>query len=367
MNPNVIIKTLLIISNSNLLSVRLLYSVSRFCIMFDGKKVLITGGTGSLGIALTRKLLKTDVEIIRIYSRNESKQVEMQAKMTDPRLRFLIGDVRDLERLTRAVEDVDIVIHAAALKHVPIVEYNPFEAIKTNVLGSQNIIDACLRENVETVICVGTDKAVSPLNTYGATKHLMEKLFVTASNYVNPVRYKTKFLAVRYGNVLGSSNSVIPKFIEQIQSGKNITITDPNMTRFTITMDQAVNLILTAIKKGHGGEIFIPKLKAYNLDTLKNAILDILKKSVKTEKIPVRQGEKFHESLINSEELRNTFEIDNLYVILDKQMHATTFSKWNDLKETSLKDQYSSNNVEILTKEKLIDIIIKEGLVTTDE
>ena len=367
MNPNVIIKTLLIISNSNLLSVRLLYSVSRFCIMFDGKKVLITGGTGSLGIALTRKLLKTDVEIIRIYSRNESKQVEMQAKMTDPRLRFLIGDVRDLERLTRAVEDVDIVIHAAALKHVPIVEYNPFEAIKTNVLGSQNVIDACLRENVETVICVGTDKAVSPLNTYGATKHLMEKLFVTASNYVNPVRYKTKFLAVRYGNVLGSSNSVIPKFIEQIQSGKNITITDPNMTRFTITMDQAVNLILTAIKKGHGGEIFIPKLKAYNLDTLKNAILDILKKSVKTEKIPVRQGEKFHESLINSEELRNTFEIDNLYVILDKQMHATTFSKWNDLKETSLKDQYSSNNVEILTKEKLIDIIIKEGLVTTDE
>ena len=367
MNPNVIIKTLLIISNSNLLSVRLLYSVSRFCIMFDGKKVLITGGTGSLGIALTRKLLETDVEIIRIYSRNESKQVEMQAKMTDPRLRFLIGDVRDLERLTRAVEDVDIVIHAAALKHVPIVEYNPFEAIKTNVLGSQNIIDACLRENVETVICVGTDKAVSPLNTYGATKHLMEKLFVTASNYVNPVRYKTKFLAVRYGNVLGSSNSVIPKFIEQIQSGKNITITDPNMTRFTITMDQAVNLILTAIKKGHGGEIFIPKLKAYNLDTLKNAILDILKKSAKTEKIPVRQGEKFHESLINSEELRNTFEIDNLYVILDKQMHAVTFSKWNDLKETSLKDQYSSDNVEILTKEKLIDIIIKEGLVTTDE
>ena len=367
MNPNVIIKTLLIISNSNLLSVRLLYSVSRFCIMFDGKKVLITGGTGSLGIALTRKLLETDVEIIRIYSRNESKQVEMQTKMTDPRLRFLIGDVRDLERLTRAVEDVDIVIHAAALKHVPIVEYNPFEAIKTNVLGSQNVIDACLRENVETVICVGTDKAVSPLNTYGATKHLMEKLFVTASNYVNPVRYKTKFLAVRYGNVLGSSNSVIPKFIEQIQSGKNITITDPNMTRFTITMDQAVNLILTAIKKGHGGEIFIPKLKAYNLDTLKNAILDILKKSVKTEKIPVRQGEKFHESLINSEELRNTFEIDNLYVILDKQMHATTFSKWNDLKETSLKDQYSSDNVEILTKEKLIDIIIKEGLVTTDE
>ena len=335
--------------------------------MLDHKKILITGGTGSLGIALTKKLLETNAKIIRIYSRNESKQVEMQDQFNDPRLRFLVGDVRDLERLTKAMEDIDVVFHAAALKHVPIVEYNPFEAIKTNVLGSQNVIDACLKENVEVAVCIGTDKAVSPLNTYGATKHLMEKLFITASNYINPVRYKTKFLAVRYGNVLGSSNSVIPKFIEQIQSGKNLTITDPSMTRFTITMDQAIELILTAIKKGHGGEIFIPKLKSYKLDTLKDAILDILKKSVKTEKIPVRQGEKFHESLINSEELRNTFEVDNLYVILDKQMHSATFSKWNDLKETSLKEQYSSDNVEILTKEKLIDIIIKEGLLTTNE
>jgi len=339
----------------------------RFGMMLDDKKILITGGTGSLGLALTKKLLETNAKIIRIYSRNESKQVEMREQFNDPRLRFLIGDVRDLERLTKAMEDIDIVFHTAALKHVPIVEYNPFEAIKTNVLGSQNIIDACLKENVEVAVCIGTDKAVSPLNTYGATKHLMEKLFVTASNYINPVRYKTKFLAVRYGNVLGSSNSVIPKFIEQIQSGKNLTITDPSMTRFTITMEQAIELILTAVKMGHGGEIFIPKLKAYNLDTLKNAILDILKKSAKTEKIPVRQGEKFHESLINSEELRNTFEIDNLYVILDKQMNPTTFSKWNDLKETSLTEQYSSDKVEILTKEKLIDIIINEGLLTTNE
>ncbi len=265
------------------------------------------------------------------------------------------------------MEDIDIVFHAAALKHVPIVEYNPFEAIKTNVLGSQNVIDACLKENVETAVCIGTDKAVSPLNTYGATKHLMEKLFVTASNYINPLRYKTKFLAVRYGNVLGSSNSVIPKFIEQIQSGKNLTITDPNMTRFTITMNQAVDLILTAIEKGHGGEVFVPKLKAYRLDILKDAILDILKTSVKIEKIPVRQGEKYHEALINSEELRNTFEIDSLYIILNKQMHRATFSKWNDLKITTLNHEYSSDKVEILTKEKLIDIIIKEGLLTRNE
>jgi len=335
--------------------------------MLDGKKVLITGGTGSLGTALTKKLLESKVEAIRIYSRNEARQIAMENEFDDPRLRFLIGDVRDLERLTKAMDDIDIVFHTAALKHVPIVEYNPFEAIKTNVLGSQNVIDACLKENVEVAVCIGTDKAVSPLNTYGATKHLMEKLFVTASNYTNPLRYKTKFLAVRYGNVLGSSNSVIPKFIEQIRSGKNLTITDPSMTRFTITMDQALELILIALEKGHGGEVFVPKLKAYSLDTLKDAILDILKTSVKIEKIPVRQGEKFHESLISSEELRNTFEIDNLYVILDKQMHKTTFSKWNNLKETSLKDQYSSNKVEAFTKEKLIDIIIKEELVNRNE
>jgi UDP-N-acetylglucosamine 4,6-dehydratase/UDP-glucose 4-epimerase len=335
--------------------------------MLDDKKVLITGGTGSLGLALTKKLLATNVKIIRIYSRNESKQVEMRDQLDDSRLRFLIGDVRDLERLTKAMEDIDIVFHAAALKHVPIVEYNPFEAIKTNVLGSQNVIDACLKENVEVAVCIGTDKAVSPLNTYGATKHLMEKLFVTASNYINPIRHKTRFLAVRYGNVLGSSNSVIPKFIEQIKSGKNLTITDPNMTRFTITMDQALELILTAVKKGYGGEVFVPKLQAYKLDTLKDAILEILKINAKIEKIPVRQGEKFHESLINSEELRNTFEVDNLYVILDKEMHSTTFSKWNNLKQTSLNDQYSSDKVEILTKKKLIHIITKEGLVIPNE
>ena len=335
--------------------------------MFDGKKILITGGTGSLGKGLTKRLLSYNVDSIRIYSRNENQQVKMQSEFNDKRLRFLIGDIRDLSRLARALEGIDIVFHAAALKHVPVVEYNPFEAVQTNILGSQNVINASLEENVEICICIGTDKAVAPFNTYGATKLLMEKLFVTASNYIDTARHKTKFLAVRYGNVLGSSNSVIPKFIEQIQSGKNLTITDPSMTRFTITMDQALELILTAIKKGHGGEVFVPKLKAYRLDILKDAILDILKTSAEIEKIPVRHGEKFHESLINSEELRNTFEVDNLYVILDKQMHSDTISKWNNLKETSLKDQYSSDKVEILTKEELISIIIKVGLLTRNE
>jgi UDP-N-acetylglucosamine 4,6-dehydratase/UDP-glucose 4-epimerase len=331
--------------------------------MFEGKKVLITGGTGSLGIALTKKILETEVDTIRIFSRNESKQIEMQSQVNDSRLRFLIGDIRDKQRLSKALEDIDIVIHAAALKHVPIVEYNPFEAIKTNVLGSQNVIECCLEEDVEIAICVGTDKSVSPLNTYGATKHLMEDLFITASNYTNPDRHKTKFIAVRYGNVLASSNSVVPKFIEQIKNKKEITVTDLSMTRFNITMNQAIKLIFDSIKLGNGGEIFVPKLKSYRLETLKDSLFDVLKTSVNMKKILVRPGEKFHESLISEEELRNTYEIDDYYIIVDKQMNQETFSKWDYLKETTLTEQYSSDKVELLKKDELINILINEKLV----
>ena len=200
--------------------------------MYKGKKILITGGTGSLGTALTKRLLSMGVEQIRIFSRNEFKQISMESEIPDDRLRFLIGDVRDQRRLKRAVEDVDIVFHAAALKHVPKVEYNPFEAVKTNVEGSQNVIDACLENDVERAVCIGSDKAVSPLNTYGATKLLMEKLFINAQQYSNPKKHPTKFFAVRYGNVFGSSGSVIPKFIQQLQKKENLTITDEQMTRF---------------------------------------------------------------------------------------------------------------------------------------
>ena len=173
--------------------------------MFKDKTILITGGTGSLGQALTKRLLKMEPQAIRIFSRNESKQIEMESDFNEKRLRFFVGDVRDSERLFSALEDVDVVFHAAALKHVPKIEYNPFESIKTNVIGSQNVIDNSLRQDVEKVICIGTDKAVSPLNTYGATKLLIEKLFVSSNNYINQEKHRTKFVAVRYGNVLGSS------------------------------------------------------------------------------------------------------------------------------------------------------------------
>ena len=191
--------------------------------LYKGKKILITGGTGSLGQALTKKLLSMDVDTIRVFSRNESKQIEMESEFDDDRLRFLLGDIRDLRRLNKAFEDIDIVFHTAALKHVPKIEYNPFEGIETNVIGSQNVIDASLSNNVEKSICVGTDKAVYPSNTYGATKLLMEKLFVTAQNHMNLEKNRTRFVALRYGNVLGSSGSVLPKFVEMIKN-KNFSI-----------------------------------------------------------------------------------------------------------------------------------------------
>jgi len=331
--------------------------------VLKNKKILITGGTGSLGQALTKRLLSMDVSAIRIFSRNESKQIEMESKFNDKRLRFFIGDVRDAERLNRAFEDVDYVFHAAALKHVDKVEYNPFEAIKTNVIGSQNVIDASLHENVEKAICVGTDKAVSPLNTYGATKLLMEKLFVSANNYINPKKHRTKFIALRYGNVLGSSGSVIPKFINQITSNQKISITDPNMTRFSITMDEALDFILNATKLGSGSEIFIPKLKAYSITDVIDTLFKLLHKT-NTEISGIRPGEKLHEVLINADEIRDTWEVDNVYVILNplEKLNRVkrTYPKMKKVKNLGI---YSSDNTKKLSKGELEKIIKKSHLL----
>lgn len=328
-----------------------------------GKKVLITGGTGSLGQALTKRLLKSEVDVIRIFSRNENKQVMMQSELNDDRLRYLIGDIRDAPRLQRALEDIDIVFHAAALKHVPVVEYNPFEAINTNVIGSRNVIEACLHEDVEIAVGVGTDKAVSPLNTYGATKLLMEKLFVTASNYLDKKRHKTKFIALRYGNVLGSSGSVIPKFIQQIKSKQKLTITSPEMTRFSITMDEALDFILSSTFAGKGSEIFVPKLKAYTIETVKESLQELLGNTGE-EKIPVRQGEKYHETLINADELRNTLEGNTRYMILQRSLSDDEIrQKYSDMKRTALTESYSSDKVELIKKDMLKELIGKSDLL----
>jgi len=331
--------------------------------MFENKKILITGGTGSLGRALTKKLLAEKVNQIIIFSRNENKQVTMQSEFSDNRLKFLIGDIRDLSRLQRALEGIDIVFHAAALKHVPIVENNPLEAINTNVIGSRNVLEASISENVDVVVGVGTDKAVSPLNTYGVTKLLMEKLFTTASNYLDVDKHKTKFISLRYGNVLGSSGSVIPKFIQQIKSKQKITITDPEMTRFSITMDEALDFILDSAMSGKGSEVFIPKLRAYKIDDIKTALQELIS-NTGDERIPVRQGDKFHETLINPDEMRTTLESEYKYIILPKEISDEEIKKqYPGYRRVTLTKPYSSNTVEKIPVNELKDILSKSDLL----
>ncbi|MCV0366644.1 MAG: SDR family NAD(P)-dependent oxidoreductase [Nitrosopumilus sp.] len=330
--------------------------------MMKGKKILITGGTGSLGQALTKRLLEMKVDTIRIFSRNEEKQIQMENQFNDNRLRFFLGDINDYERLKRAFEDIDIVFHTAALKHVPKIEYNPFEAIKTNVIGSQNVINACLHENVEKAVAIGTDKAVSPLNTYGATKLLMEKLFVTANNFADPEKHLTKFISVRYGNVFGSSGSVIPLFLEQIKQKKKITITDPKMTRFSITMDEALDFILNATNSGKGSEIFVPKMRAYKIMDLKDALSDLFE-NVSEEIIGIRAGEKLHEILISEDEIRYSWEYNNMYFItnpLYPLFHIDNIKEvYQGIKKIENVKDYSSDKVEKISKEELKQMIKK--------
>ncbi len=329
----------------------------------SNKTILITGGTGSLGQALTSRLLKTRVKTIRILSRNENKQVEMESTFNDSRLRFFVGDIRDLPRLYRAFEGVDIVFHAAALKHVPIIEYNPFESIKTNVTGSQNIIDASLHEDVKMVIGVGTDKAVSPLNTYGATKLLMEKLFVSANSSINKQKHQTKFITVRYGNVLGSSGSVAPKFINLAKANKKITITDTKMTRFSLTMDEALNFILESVYLGKGSEVFIPKLRAYSIMDLKQAIVNLIKNTGE-EITNIRPGEKLHETLINFDETQFTWEFDDKFIIFNSSKKESEIKKqYPGIKKAKFIKSYSSENVNKIPISELKEILKKQMIL----
>ena len=329
--------------------------------MFKNKRILITGGTGSLGQALTKKLLKLDVDTIRILSRNESKQVDMNEEFNDDRLRFLIGDIRDKERLIKSLEDIDIIFHAAALKHVPVIEYNPFEAIKTNVIGSQNIIDAAVAQDVKKVICIGTDKSVSPLNTYGATKLLMEKLFVTANNFLSKEKHNTQFIAVRYGNVFGSSGSIIPKFLEQIKKDKKITVTDKDMTRFSISMDNALNFILDCTENGKPSEIYIPKMEAYTISDIVQAFQNIFP-NAQMETVGIRPGEKFHEVLISEEESRDAWDLGDKFMIsnsnwrTDKEVSKSYNGK---IKKISYNNEYSSENVEKMSINDIQNLVVQ--------
>ena len=282
--------------------------------MFDNKSILITGGTGSLGKALTKHILHNYPKVKRlvIFSRDEQKQFQMAQEYPEskyPQIRFFIGDVRDKERIVRAFREVDYVIHAAAMKHVPIAEYNPDECIKTNIGGAQNVIQAALETSVERVVALSTDKACAPINLYGATKLTSDKLFVAANNIrgSNPI----KFSVVRYGNVMGSNGSVIPFFLNKKSEGI-LPITDINMTRFNISLSGGVEMVMHALKSSWGGEIFIPKIPSYRITDVATAIGPTCEKVI----VGIRPGEKIHEAMISESDSFNTYDLGKYYVIL---------------------------------------------------
>lgn len=315
----------------------------------DHKSVLVTGGTGSFGKKFIRKILETNVKKVIVFSRDELKQYEMAQEFTDKRLRYFIGDVRDKERLLRAFDGVDIVIHAAAMKHVEACEYNPFEAVKTNIYGAQNIIEAAIDRSVDRVIALSTDKAAAPINLYGATKLASDKLFIAANSYVGEKR--TKFSVVRYGNVVGSRGSVVPFFDKKKETGV-LPVTDERMTRFWITLDKGVRFVLDSLERMYGGEIFVPKIPSMSIIDLAKAIgpdceIDI---------VGIRPGEKLHEVMITEDDARHTVEYEDYYVI------APEFKWWqsNILNGQAVSEGfvYSSERNDIwLSIEELEEVI----------
>ncbi len=317
------------------------------------KVILITGGTGSFGKKFIQVMLKENPPAkMIVYSRDEQKQHEMRQNGFDhPNLRYFIGDVRDYPRMRRAFEGVDYVVHAAALKQVPACEYNPMEAIKTNILGSSNVIDAALDANVEKVIALSTDKAVNPINLYGATKLAAEKMFVQSNAYAGG--RKTRFSCVRYGNVVGSRGSVVPLFMQQREGG-TITITDERMTRFWISLDHGVHFVIRCLEQMHGGEVFVPKIPSMTVADLAKAVAPEAKINV----IGIRPGEKLHEVLISEDEARSVIEMDDMYVV--QPAEALWFGhEWAKIgKQISDEFRYASNtNSDWLNVEQIKKII----------
>jgi len=327
--------------------------------MLDNKNILITGGTGSFGKKFTQVILnKYKPNKIIIFSRDELKQYEMAQEFTHKCMRFFIGDVRDADRLKKAMKDVDYVIHAAALKHVPIAEYNPMECIKTNINGAQNVIDAALENKVQKIIALSTDKAANPVNLYGATKLASDKLFVAANNLIGT--QKTSFSVVRYGNVIGSRGSVIPYFKKLLDNGATkLPITDIKMTRFFITLEDGVNFVLSSFSRMQGGEIFVPKIPSMRIIDLANAMAPNLPNNI----VGIRPGEKLHEIMCPADDSHLTLEFDDHYVITPTiQFSAKRDFTKNLLGEVGLNvpqgfEYNSGNNDSWLEQDKLVEII----------
>ena len=340
--------------------------------LFENKTLLITGGTGSFGNAVLNRFLKTDIKEIRIFSRDEKKQDDMrhefQAKMPEVagKIKFYIGNVRDINSVRNAMHGVDYIFHAAALKQVPSCEFFPVEAVKTNVIGTENILTVAIEEGVKNVVCLSTDKAAYPVNAMGTSKAMMEKVIVAKSRTVNPE--DTKICCTRYGNVMCSRGSVIPLWIEQIKAGNPITITEPTMTRFIMSLDEAVDLVLFAFENGTSGDILVQKAPACTIEVLAKAVTELFEPGHEIKVIGIRHGEKMYETLLTNEECANAIDMGEFYrVPCDKRdLNYDKYFKEGNVERNTL-TEFNSNNTELLdveqVKEKLLSLAyIREEL-----
>lgn len=326
---------------------------------FSGKTLMITGGTGSFGEAVLKRFLDTDIGEIRIFSRDEKKQDDMRHHYQNDKIKYYIGDVRELSSVKNAIHGVDYLFHAAALKQVPSCEFFPVEAVKTNVLGTDNVLTAAIEEGVKCVICLSTDKAAYPVNAMGTSKAMMEKVVVAKSRTVAPE--KTKICCTRYGNVLCSRGSVVPLWIEQIREGKPITITEPAMTRFVMSLEEAVDLVLFAFRNGESGDILVQKAPACTIEVLAEAVKELFAPDTEIKVIGIRHGEKMYETLLTNEECANAIDMGDFYrVPADKRsLNYDKYFKDGDKKRNPL-TEFNSNNTDLWTveqvKEKLLSL-----------
>lgn len=344
--------------------------------LFNGKTLMITGGTGSFGNTVLRRFLQTDIGEIRVFSRDEKKQDDMrhEFQQTMPevsdKLKFYIGDVRDIKSVKNAMHGVDYIFHAAALKQVPSCEFFPIEAVKTNVLGTDNVLTAAIDEGVKCVICLSTDKAAYPVNAMGTSKAMMEKVVVAKSRTVSPE--KTKICCTRYGNVLCSRGSVVPLWIEQIKEGKPITITEPAMTRFVMSLEEAVDLVLFAFENGESGDILVQKAPACTIEVLAQAVKELFAPDTDIRVIGIRHGEKMYETLLTNEECANALDMGNFYRVPADKRSLNYDKYFNDgNKERNTLTEFNSNNTDLWTveqvKEKLLSLqYIRDELAKKD-
>jgi UDP-N-acetylglucosamine 4,6-dehydratase/5-epimerase len=334
--------------------------------MFDNNTLLITGGTGSFGNAVLNSFLDTNIKEIRIFSRDEKKQDDMRHRLNNPKVKFYIGDVRNKRSVDYAMNGVDYIFHAAALKQVPSCEFFPIEAVNTNILGTQNVLDSASEHKVKRMIVLSTDKAVYPINAMGISKAMMEKVMQAKARSMNDSK-ETVFCGTRYGNVMASRGSVIPLFVEQIKAGNDITITDPNMTRFMMTLEDAVELVIFAFKQGNNGDMFIQKSPASTIGDLARALVELYQSKSKVRVIGTRHGEKLYETLVNREEMARASDLGNYYrVPLDNRdlNYASYFTEGEE--KVSVINDYHSHNTQRLNLESTKELLMKLPLIRKD-